>query len=164
MSENIYLTQKNAVFKKTAGGFLDLAFDGKDYEKVSVRRCFPFTDPDEYFSVREGNEKAEEIGIILKLSDFDKQTSNELLSQMELRYFTPVITKINNIKEEYGYGYFDVTTDKGQVRFAIHMNGNAIARLSDKRIIVTDIDGNRFEIPDIYAFPQAEQRKLDLYI
>ena len=162
--EIVYLTPENCSFEKTDGGFLSANFNGEKIDKISVRRCFPFTLPDEYISIRHGDEKAEEIGIIRALSNFGEDTVKHLTLQMDMRYFTPQITRILNTRDEYGYGYFDVMTDKGAVRFTIHMHGNPVARLSETRFIITDIDGNRFEIPNLSLLPVADQRKIDLYI
>ena len=87
-----------------------------------------------------------------------------LLEQLNLHYFTPVIKKIINIKDEYGYAYFHVMTDRGECRFTINMGGNAVVRLSESRLLITDLDENRFEIPDVFKLSQKEQRKLDLFL
>ena len=42
--------------------------------------------------------------------------------------------------------------------------GNAVIHLSDSRLLVTDIDGNRYEIPDFYQLSVVERKKLDLFI
>ena len=68
------------------------------------------------------------------------------------------------IKDEYGYAYFHVMTDRGECRFTINMGSNAVVRLSDSRLLITDSDENRFEIRDVFALTQKEQRKLDLFL
>ena len=93
-----------------------------------------------------------------------KKTRKMLLEQLNLHYFTPVIQKILDIKDEYGYAYFHVMTDRGECRFTINMGSNAVVRLSDCRLLITDLDENRFEIRDVFALSQKEQRKLDLFL
>lgn len=39
------ITRDNAVFRRTEGGFVSLEYDGKQYARVAVHRCFPFSDP-----------------------------------------------------------------------------------------------------------------------
>lgn len=159
-----YLTKENAVFEKTEGGFLSLAYDGQTWERVQVIRLFPFTEPDQFISIRTVEERSKEIGVIANLKDVDKKTKEMLLEQLSLHYFTPVIEKIIDIKDEYGYAYFHVMTDRGECRFTINMGSNAVVRLSDSRLLITDLDENRFEIRDIFALTQKEQRKLDLFL
>lgn len=159
-----FLNQENAVFERTEGGFLRLAYDGRTWDRVQVIRLFPFTDPERFISIRTVEERSREIGVIARLDDVDKQTRTMLLEQLNLHYFTLVIEKILDIKDEYGYAYFHVMTDRGECRFTINMGGNAVVRLSDSRLLITDLDENRFEIRDVFALTQKEQRKLDLFL
>ena len=151
-------------FERTSGGFVNFTYDGVKYERVKVVRLFPFTDADKYISIRENTDKAKEIGIIENLDDFDEETKEILREQLRLNYFTPVIQKIMSIKDEYGYAYFHVMTDKGECNFAINMASNAVTKLSDSRLIIMDLDENRFEIRDVNALTQKERRKLDLFL
>lgn len=118
-----------------------------------------------YISIREPDEKAKEIGVIHNLDkDVDEETRKMLTEQMELRYFTPIITKVKNVKEEYGFAYFDVVTDHGPCRFAIHMSGNAVVHLTETRLLITDLDENRFEIPDTSKLTGKELKKIGLFL
>ena len=157
------ITKQNAVFFPTPGGFAGLEFEGRRYERVQVYRTFPLTSPDTFISVREADFKAREIGIIENINELDKKTRALLEVQLNRRYFTPKIERIIDIKTEYGYAYFDVVTDRGPCRFTIPMSGS-VARLSETRLIITDIDQNRFEVPDLEKLTSRELRKLDLFI
>lgn len=159
-----YLTPETAKFSKTSGGFVSLSMEGEEYSRVHVVRMFPFSEPDKYISIRTAEETSKEIGVIETLESFSAEVREMLSEQLALRYFTPVITKIYQIKDEYGFAYFDVETDRGRCRFVIRMGGNAVVHLSDTRIIISDIDENRFEIPDLLKLTVKEQKKLDLFL
>lgn len=159
-----FLTEKNATFSRTEGGFVSLTVGEEVYSRVHVVRMFPFTDPQHYISIRTPEERSKEIGIIEDIGKLNKDTRSMLEEQMNLRYFTPIIQKIISIKEEYGYAYFDVLTDRGACRFTIHMGGSSIIHLSDTRILISDIDENRFEIPDVDQLTAGERKKLDLFL
>ena len=159
-----YLTKENAVFARTEGGFISLEFDGKKWERVQVIRLFPFTEPDQFISIRTVEERSKEIGVIEDMKKVSKETRKMLEEQLKLHYFTPVIQKVLDIKDEYGYAYFHVMTDRGECRFTINMGENAVVRLTDTRLLITDLDENRFEIPDVLQLSQKEQRKLDLFL
>lgn len=159
-----YLTKKNAVFARTEGGFVSLEFDGKKWDRVQVVRLFPFTEPDQFISIRTVEERSREIGVIEDMKKVSGETRKMLEEQLNLHYFTPVIRKVLDIKDEYGYAYFHVLTDRGECRFTINMGGNAVVRLTDTRLLITDLDENRFEIPDVLQLSQKEQRKLDLFL
>ena len=159
-----YLDKDNAVFERTKGGFVSVRIGDEFYPRVQVIRMFPFSDPDKYISIRTPDEHSKEIGVIEDMKNVSKETAQMLTEQLNLRYFTPIITKIINIKDEYGYAYFDVVTDRGACRFTINMGGHAVVHLSETRILISDIDENRFEIPDITKLSARELKKLDLFL
>lgn len=159
-----YLTKENAKFERTPGGFVKLTYKDKTYDRVGVYRIFPVTQPEEFISIREADEKAREIGVVEKLSALDSEQAKMLKEQLDLRYFTPEITRIFDIKTEYGYGYFHVMTTYGECRFTIHNGGSSVISLTDTRIVINDLDGNRFEVPDITKLTTNERKKLDLFI
>ena len=159
-----FLTKENAVFSRTDGGFVALKFGEKEYSRIGVYLTFPLTEPEEYISIREADEKAKEIGIIEKLSELDKDQQEMIREQIKLRYFMPTIVKVLDIKDEYGYAYWNVTTSFGACRFTTRMSGDAVIFLGESRLMVTDIDGNRYEIPDFYKMSVGERKKLDLFI
>ncbi len=177
-----FLTKENAEFTRTEGGFVALKIkgagekdsaegerpgegeDSRKYDRVGVYLTFPLTNPEEFISIREADEKAKEIGIIEKLSDIEKDQQEMLREQIKLRYFRPIITKVLDVKDEYGYAYWNVVTSFGACRFTTQMSGDAVIHLSDSRLLVTDIDGNRYEIPDFYQLSVLERKRLDLFI
>lgn len=160
-----FITKDNAVFERTEGGFVSMKMEGEFYPRIQVYQAFPLTDPSSYISIREPSEKAKEIGVIKNFhKDITKETRKMLEEQLRLRYFTPRIEKIINIKDEYGFAYFDVLTNHGACRFTIHMGGGSVVNLSDTRLLITDLDGNRFEIPDTSKLSIPELKKLDLFL
>ena len=160
----IHIITAKDKFQQTEGGFVSLDYDGTHYDRVKVVRLFPFSDTDKYISIREHGNGEREIGIIEDLAEMPEETREILNHQLNLSYFTPVIQKIYSIKDEYGYAYFHVMTDKGECKFAINMGSNAVAKLSDVRLIISDVDENRFEIRDVEKLTQKERRMLDLFL
>jgi len=163
------ITAENSVFRRTEGGFVSLEYTAENgeirvYSRVTFHRCFPFSGPGQFISVREPERDGREIGLIEDLDSLPRDTREMILEQLGLRYFAPVITKIRSIKEEYGYSYWDVVTDKGPCRFTVRMGGSNVYSIGVNRYLVNDIDGNRFEIPDLYKLSAREIKLLDLYI
>ena len=159
-----WLKQEDCIFSRTSGGFVRLDFRGAVYRRVAVHRCFPYSAPDAYISIRESDESSKEIGLMLNLDDWDKDTQAMLHEQLELRYFNPKITRIKQVKEEYGYAYWDVGTDRGDCRFVVRMGSGTVIHIGSGRYMVTDIDGNRFEIPNLQALSPQEMKRLDMFI
>ena len=44
------------------------------------------------------------------------------------------------------------------------MGSNAVTKLSDTRLIIKDVDENRFEIKDVDKLSKKERRMLDLFL
>lgn len=55
-------------------------------------------------------------------------------------------------------------TDRGECRFTAHIFSGDIINLGDKRIIIKDVDGNRFEIPDLSELSSAERKMIEVFI
>lgn len=159
-----FLTSGNAKFCRTEGGFLALKLADKEYDRVGVYLTFPLTNPEEFISIRETDEKAKEIGIIRSLKDMEKDVQEMIREQVRLRYFMPIIRKVMDVKDEYGYAYWHVMTDFGVCRFTTQMGGSSVINIGGARYQITDIDGNRYELPDLYALTVMERKKLDLFI
>lgn len=104
------ITAENAAFTRTQGGFLQLVYAGKTYPRVAVHRCFPFSDPDHYISIREPETDGREIGLIIDLKALPKELQTLLEEQLALRYFVPRThrvkeTKRNTVYSVLGGGY-----------------------------------------------------------
>ncbi len=163
------ITPDNAVFERTEGGFVRLRYtapDGtmREFPRVSIHRCFPFSDPDHYISVREPEADGREIGLIEDIARLPDEIREMLEEQMALRYFTPVIHRIHSIKEENGFSYWDTETDRGACRFTVRMGGGNVYPIGKDRYLINDLDGNRFEIPDIGRMTARELKMLDLFV
>ncbi|MHB1485518.1 MAG: DUF1854 domain-containing protein [Saccharofermentanales bacterium] len=157
------ITPETAAFTRTSGGFLSLKFEEKDYPRIIIYRSFPFTDPDCFLSVRDTTTQANEIGMIDSLNDWPADIKEMITEQLKIRYFSPIVTEIIDVKEEYGYAYWNILSDRGPLKFTASI-WSPIARISEIRFLITDIDGNRYEIPDFSKLSHKEQKMIDLFI
>ena len=64
-----------AKFSATPGGFITLTLSGEEQGMVNIIRAFPFTAENEFLSVRTADDKQKELGMIEKLSVFDRFTT-----------------------------------------------------------------------------------------
>ncbi len=171
--ESINLTPENAWFSKSVGGLISLKIinaEGveEEFERIVLRRSFPISSPDEFLSVREPDSRIKgrgsEIGMIRNIHIFDKETVALLNAELDLRYFTPTITKIVSAKEKFGYNYWDVETTAGTVSMVLNNPFNNIRSLEDGRIFIADMDGNCFIIPDPKKLDRQSYKYIEIYI
>ena len=109
-----HIIPTTAKFSRTEGGFISLDLEGKHYDRVKVVRLFPFTDANKYLSIREYGGSSKEIGIIEDLDVMPEETKTLIEHQLSLCYFTPVISKIYNIKDQGSFAVWKATKTTGQ--------------------------------------------------
>ena len=170
---SLELTPENAKFTRSAGSLISLEVtqpSGKVefFERVVPVRAFPITDPDVFICIREPDTKKKgrgaEIGMIESLADFDEQVQRLILQELDRRYFTPAIKKIQSLHEKFGYLYFDVTTNAGRSEFIMANPSGSFRTLEDGRIFMYDIDGNCFCVQDPEALDKASLKKIEIYL
>ena len=156
-----YVSPENCVFSRNKNGFLAATVKGKEYSRVILTRALPLAMPDDYICISDIEKN--EIGIIEHAKAFpagQQQLINEDLGQ---RYYCPVITKIESIKEKMGHFYFDVMIGDFKKSFAVRDISKSIRQHGDA-VDLIDIDGNRFRILDFEAIPSKSRRKLEPYL
>lgn len=162
-----YLTADELDFSMTEGGFLSLAVGEKKYDRVMVQRTFPLSQPVKFLSVREikaDREPGEEIGIIDDLTALPEDMRELICKELDTRYFTPNITKILKLKDERGIVTMEAETTSGPRRITAHSNSSSFVRLSKVRMLIVDIDGNRYNIPDISALDKKSRRNMEVIV
>ena len=174
----VYLNSENTKFYTTPGGCTALEANIReisenleeensepfwhDLGRVWFHRAFPFDAPDEFISVLDKDGK--EYGIIRHIDDVGEEAAALIRASLERKYYAPEILSIENVKERFGYSYWDVTTDKGKLSFTLRDTFRSIVKVDERRIFITDIDGNRFNISDIEALDRHSYRRIELYL
>jgi hypothetical protein len=105
-----------------------------------------------------------EIGIIRNITELDEKTEELFEHHLSIRYFAPKILKIINVKDQFGYTFWDTETSHGMCRFVVRKDSKNIQVLSNNEVLVIDIDGNRFVIPEINALSAREMKMIELYV
>lgn len=165
-AEILHLTPMNAVFKRK-NSLLSLTLkeeDGGEREekRVILKRAFPFDMPWEYIAVLDANER--EIGMIAALSLFDGDTEALLREELARIYYTPKIRRIASMKERYGFSYWQVDTDDGELSFTVQDTFRNLLRIGEDRVAIFDVDGNRFEIESLSSLDRKSYKKIELYL
>lgn len=141
-----YLEPGKAQFSTSAGGLVQLVIDDTTYNKVDLHLAFPFSLPRQFISVRDS--KGKEIGMIRHVEELDKTSRQAIEQELQWRYFSPVIQRILSLKEEFGHTYWEVETDRGLRKFVTRGRDEGVQRISETRLLIIDMTGNRFDIPD----------------
>ncbi len=121
----------------------------RSYVSVRIARAFPFSKPDEYIGLRDGADK--DIGLLETLSGLDDESRRVVGEELERRYFLPAWTRTVRIKEQFGVIEWEMETDRGARTYFLRNIKEAVQHLSATRVIISDPDGNRFEVRDTNA-------------
>jgi len=162
-----YIVPGNGCFYENENGLL--SYRGKeDFGRVSVIRMFPFRFEEKLLSVKIENfsrsDKSSEIGIIENLSDFSLKEQEYVRKELKRRYFMPKITEVKTVKEEFGHTAWTVETDAGSREFTVTDLGSNLLKLSEKKIILIDVYGNRYLIEDVYKISDKALKILEIWI
>jgi len=155
-----YLSPDDTEFTLTEGHMLNVKAGGKEHAGVYVHCSFPHTNKRIYLSIR--TVENEEIGMIRSLDEFPEKTQRMLEEQVELRYFAPEISKVLSVKEEFGYSYWDAETTSGRCRFTVRGGGGSVKLMTANRLLIVDVDGNRFIIPHLDRLSDKEYKMVEV--
>ncbi len=161
--ENAEITEKNEFLALR----LTLANESgentvKEYDRIFLHRAFPFDSPESFISVQD--QEKNEIGMISEIGIFPEETAALLRRELSRKYYSPILTGITAIRKRYGYAYCTAITAHGPISFTLRDVERSITRIDDKQILITDIDGNRYSIPDISKLDRKSFRQIELYI
>ncbi len=135
------------------GGLTRLTIAGdRSWTRANPARAFPVTDPDHYIGFLDGAGK--DIGILYDPALLDEESQRILAEDIEMRYFVPVVTEVKKVKVEFGAVYWDVETTRGPRHVIVRSLRDNLQELTATRVLVTDVDGNRIEFPNINELDQ----------
>lgn len=164
----IEFMQENEIkFSRTEGGILALEYLGEKYPDIILQRAFPLSKPFEYISVKTSaihKDMSNELGIIRDVSKLSEENRNIVKEELAQRYFVPVITRIESLKDEFGQIYMDVDTSAGKKKIAVPNSSANFVKLGENRLLLIDFDGNRYEIPEISTLDKKSMRYLEVVI
>ena len=149
-------------FYRNPNGFLGLELRGEDYRRVQLSRALPFTAPGMYLCVADMEGK--EIAVLEDLAGFDEASRELLQAELGIRYFYPEVTQIKSVKEKMGAYYFNLFVGDHEKTIAVKDISKNLKQLGEGRIILTDVDGNRFLIPNVYGIQKKSLRMLEPYL
>jgi len=135
--------------------------EGQAPVRVALYRLFPLSEPEAWLSVLD--EKGVEIGIIRYLCELDKESQSCLRVELRRRYHVARICRILACRERYDVVEWEVETDRGTKTILLRDVRNNIQQRGPNRFVVTDVDGNRYDIPDVSALDVRSRLILERY-
>lgn len=164
--ELVYLTPEQVHFERH-GDTLSLTLNGGEhYPRVVLRSCFPVSQEQRYLSVRDANgEEQQELGVIEDWTTLTEDDRQAVAKELGLHYFVPAVRRVFEVKDELGFLYWTVETDKGAKEFVMRNNVIRHAReVSPGHWLLIDVNQARYEIPDIETMDPTSQKLVRRYL
>lgn len=128
------------------GNNVRLRVNGENHDIGRIASAFPLSSSLE--SVAFFDTDGEEIGVMKKAEALDESSRCILREELEKSYFMPRILEIQEMVESLGIETWNVVTDKGERTFEVRDPRRKVRKLSETRVVIKDVDGNRYEIKD----------------
>jgi len=116
-----------------------------EFENLRPVQCFPVSSKTDYVSFLD--EDGKELLLLAHPDGLDKDSLHALRHVLEKMYYLAKITRVDSISETMGVSHWQVMTDRGYAAFEV-VGREHIRQLPGRRYLITDVDGNRFEIED----------------
>jgi len=143
--------------KPTGELVLHLAGNDKPIEDVRIARCFPWSIPECYISIRGPDGK--EIVLLRRIDDLDQASRRIVQEELTDKVFNPRIRAILEYKREFDIIRIKASTDRGEVIFQIRTRDD-VRIISDSRALFRDVDGNTYELEDVNQLDSASRKHL----
>ncbi len=158
----LVLLDPKALQFSRVGTSLNLTIKEDVYEDVKILRAFPLSMPAYYLSVWDKDDV--EIGIIADPALLEEPAQKLVDEHLKRRYHIPVITRIVGAKERFGTIDWEVETDRGTIKFTTKSLRENIQRPAPGRVIINDLDENRYDILDLENMDRQSQVLLFRYL
>ena len=124
---------------------LTLTVGEESYEAVRPARSYPISAPDEHIVIFDA--EGGQIGLIEDIRKLGRSSRKVLTKELELLYLTSQVLAIRSVKGLHNLTTWEFETDRG-VRTTYVKDRADIRRVPPRRVIFTDVNEMRFEIPD----------------
>lgn len=131
----------------------------KSYHTVKPAWSAPVSHPGKYLALLDG--KGDEIAMLPDPNALPAESLAAVQNELKLRYLTATVEAITHARQEYGATYWEVDTDRGRRDFVTqNLQENALW-FSETHLLLLDVEGNRFEIPDISRLDHRSRSFID---
>ena len=150
--------------------------DGRVYATITdeltviaptLRRSHPLTDPDRYISIRGSDPKdnapakGKEFGLLRHWRRLDTVSREIVEFELERRYLHPQVEQILSLNEYSGLQLCVLKTDRGVREITLRDVRDNVIYLGGRRMLITDAEGNRYDIQDVEALDRASRIMLN---
>ena len=163
MKENGPLTETNSEplqIERDPSGNLILLKEGARVA-VTLRPCFPWSQPEGFLSLRDS--EGEEAAFLPSLDGLATEVREAVAAALKVSRFTLEITSIESVRTDFELRVWKVDTLQGKRTFQTRLEEWPM-ELPDQSIIIRDLAGDLYHIPDPKALDRKSYTRLWAFI
>ena len=154
------MSKSEVTLKRRGDGRL-WASRGDEERPVTVRRCFPWSEPARFVSLRD--EEEEEFALVADLADLDSASRSALEAALAEAGFVFVVTAIREVEEEVEIRAWRVDTAQGPRRFQTRLD-DWPRELPGGGILIRDVAGDLYHVPQPAALDRRSRQFLWAFV
>ncbi len=122
--------------------------DGEEeWQEVTLARLFPLSEPEGWLSMLDKDGK--EIGMLRDLHGMSRENVTLLRDELYKHYLVPQIRRILACRDKFDLIEWTVDTDRGEMTFLMRHPQENMQTPLPGRVTLIDVEGNRYDIPDL---------------
>jgi ATP-binding cassette, subfamily B, bacterial len=147
------------VWSAERGALSVTSLDGRAL-RVSARRCFPLSAPDDFIALVD--EQGHEVTCLESSAPLPSASRVALEQALAASELLPRVERIQAVREDATQSVWQVVTDRGARAFVVEQEDH-IRRLADGRHLITDSSGMRYLVPRIEELDAKSRRLLSAF-
>jgi hypothetical protein len=168
MESTIIRRTDDEAFRKSPGLTLEWRADGslwavrgEEEQAVSVRRCFPWTEPTRHLSLRDADE--EEFAFVRDPADLDARSRAALEAALAVAGFVFEVTRVLEIEEEVEIRRWRVETQQGPRTFQTRLD-DWPRTLPHGGLLIRDLAGDLYHLAEPAALDRQSRELLWAFV
>jgi len=159
-SDELRILTPSAIQLRREGPRLQLRQEGEEtWREVALVRLFPLSEPERWVSVLDKDGK--EVGVLLELRELSSENLALAREELRRRYLVPQIARVLSCRDRFDLVEWTVQTDRGKRQFLTRNLREQIKEPTASRLTLTDVEGNRYDIPNVTALDPLSRRWLE---
>jgi hypothetical protein len=159
-SSELRLLDPAMVHFRREGPRVQLRLEGEtDWREAHLVRLFPLTEPERWISVLD--KEGQEVGVLVELKGLASEALHLVREELRRRYLVPQISRILACRDRFELAEWTVQTDRGKRTFLTRNLREQVKEPMASRLMLTDVEGNRFDIPDVAALDPDSRRWIE---
>ena len=128
---------------------------------VKVRRCFPWTEPGRFVSLRDAD--GGEVALVRDAGELDAKSRAALEDALAEAGFVLEVTRIRAVEEEVDIRHWQVETRQGPRSFQTRL-GDWPRQLRDSSFLIRDVSGDLYHVRDTRALDRESREWVWAYV